>query len=151
MWRRHQRRGPNDGRAEAVPDTPELQAPPQNEFDAYLTGGYVRWLVCNRQPVPGWAWINRVAHGELDDLRELASALNHRSRAAVEMDVWQQVAALLAKHVLTTAGDEDQLRDLQLRVLVPLELRLADEWWTPLRPTDLATTVLAALQDSRRR
>ena len=132
-------------------DTPDPQAPPQNEFDAYLTGAYVRWLVCNRQPVPGWAWINVVAHGELDDLRDLASALNDRSLAAVKLDMWQQVAAFLAKDVLTAAGDDDLLRDLQQRVLVPLELRLADEWWTPLRPIDLARTVLAALQDSRRR
>lgn len=65
--------------------------------------------------------------------------------------MWRQVAAFLAKDIVTSAGDDQQLRDLQLRVLVPVELRLADEWWSPLRPIDLATTVLAALQDSRRR
>ena len=53
MWRRHQRKGPSDPRPETVADTPDPQAPPQNEFDAYLTGAYVRWLECNGQPVPG--------------------------------------------------------------------------------------------------
>ena len=151
MWRRRGRRGWSGPAVESAADRSGPRALPQNEFDAYLDGSYVTWLLSNGQPVPGWAWLNRVAHGQLDDIRAMATHLRRLPATREEVGAWQQVAAFLAKEVVAAAGDEEQLLDLQRRVLVPVELHLAEEWWAALKPIDLATTVVAALHDSRRR
>ena len=56
----------------------------------------------------------------------------------------------MANEVLTVASDASRLIDLQQRVLVPLELRLAEKWSGAVAPTATATMVLVALQDPAR-
>ena len=151
MWRRRDRKGRNGPAAQSEAETWDPQGQPQNEFEAYLEGSYVTWLVSNGHSVPGWAWLNRVAHGQLEELRTMATHLRRLPAAREEVGAWQQVAAFLAKEVVAAAGDDEQLLDLQRRVLVPIELHLAEDWWAALKPIDLATTVVAVLHDSRRR
>ena len=121
-----------------------------NEFDSYLAGSYVDWLLRNNQPIPAWAWVNSVAHAHFDDLRELASGVDRLPCGRSGLEPWRLVSAFVASEVLAAAPDESTLVDLQERVLVPHELHLADSWWAAVTPKDVVTTVLIALQNAAR-
>ena len=121
-----------------------------NEFDSYLAGAYIDWLLRNNQPIPAWAWVNRVAHAPLDDLQELASGVDYSPCSREGLEPWRIVTTFIASEVLATARDESTLAYLQQRVLVPLELHLAESWWAAVTPREIAATVLVALQNAAR-
>ncbi|MHB8440225.1 MAG: hypothetical protein ACYDD4_13860 [Acidimicrobiales bacterium] len=61
---------------------------------------------------PAWAWINVFAHGSSDQISALVSG--QRGRAS----------AFLAQEILGVARHDEDLRYLQRRALVPIELEL---------------------------
>lgn len=140
MWRRDPGRdGPQDA------DDRALSA--GNEFDSYLSGSYADWLMRRHRSVPAWAWVNRLAHGTIDELDELRAGVFAPVATTTDVSLWHQVLTFLASEVLDRAVDHDELRELQRTVLVPVELRLADQWWYALAPIDVVTIVLVALHN----
>jgi hypothetical protein len=121
-----------------------------NEFDSFLAGAYIDWLLRNNQPIPAWAWVNRVAHAGIDDLEELASGVDYSPCSREGLEPWRIVTTFIASEVVAAAGDETTLAYLQQRVLVPLELHLAESWWAAVTPREVAATVLVALQNAAR-
>lgn len=80
-----------------------------------------------------WLWMNRLAHGSLRDVRELADASPPGGFGPVE-ESWTCALARLAQGVLAHVGTERELRELQRRALWPLEDDLIES------PSMLATT-----------
>ena len=141
----HRTAGERTGLQGAGGEHDDGASPFDNEFDAYLGGTYVDWLAAAGQAIPTWAWLNRIAHASLDQLRSLADA---DAPADLHNDaaLWRVLTGFLANEVLARVADETQLEALQRDALVPLELRLAERWWAPFAPVDVATAVLVALQ-----
>lgn len=125
--------------------------PSIGEFDAYLSGVYADWLMRTHQPVPAWAWVNRLAHSTTAELRHISHGSGLPPTNDSDVVLWHQVVVFLAREVLDHVADDGQLRDVQRRVLIPLELRLADKWWYALPPLDVATLVLVALENAPHR
>lgn len=146
-WLRRTHHQAQDRQSTGVPSEPTL--PFDSEFDAYLAGGYAEWSLAHGQSVPAWAWMNRIAHASLVDLRATTdrSAVSENDPDLVP---WELTTRFLIQEVLATATDDEALHELQQRVLVPVELGLAKEWWRTLAPKDLATLVMVALQDAQR-
>lgn len=91
-----------------------------DECDAYVAGRFQGYLEANGKPVPGWAWINSIAHGDVKAVRELAQTMDRSGGP-------QAAVADLAKQVLRMIDQgHETLPDLQLRVLIPLESALID-------------------------
>lgn len=97
-----------------------------SECEAYLSGDYLRWLLTAGLPVAGWAWLNRAAHGDLDDLRHHVAELGVPSQACCFPH-----AALLVEAMVVTTTAADDLHDLQLDLLIPLELEVMSQTVSP--------------------
>lgn len=91
------------------------------DSEAFLTGRLAEALAERGEPVPVWAWVNVLAHGDVQGLRRAAATIDgrHGSRP------WRHARSRLARRVLALACDEEELRTLQAEVLAPLELDLA--------------------------
>lgn len=116
------------------------------ECGAFLTGRYAQELDDSRDPVPAWAWLSILAHGDEDDLAAFASE-DRRRRPPREAAIWRQAVGFLALEVLSQARrGRCPLVELQRTTLVPLELRLtaADTRVAP-DPAGFVTMVLGAL------
>lgn len=140
MSRRHRSNGSSE-------DPADRATGPEDEFDAYLAGAYVNWLMRAHQSVPAWAWVNCLAHAGIVELDAMTRGIVPGAEPGVDASLWHHVVTFLAKEVLDRAEDGPALRELQRQVLVPVELRLADHWWDALAPIDVATIVLVALQN----
>lgn len=91
-----------------------------DECSAYVTGRFQNYLEWNRQPVPGWAWVNSLAHGDLLMVRRLAEATDRSGGP-------QAAVREIARQVLRIVDEgHETLEDLQHRVLVRLESALAE-------------------------
>lgn len=102
-----------------------------DECEAYVAGRFQGYLEQNGQPVPGWAWINSIAHGDLKAVREIAQATDRSGGP-------QEAVTDLAKQVLRIIDHgHETLPDLQLRVLIPLESALIETRPTAI-PVDAA-------------
>ena len=112
-----------------------------DECAAVLEGRYADALAGAGMPVPMWTWVNLLAHGTEDELREAAGTLGASER-------WVQARAFLAGEVLDAASAPGaSLRALQHEVLVPLELALAAAPGTrPSTSGALVAQVTGALQ-----
>lgn len=145
MWRRHARQSGHDS-PQPTRDERVMDPAIENEFDAYLAGRYVEWARSRGRSVPTWAWVNRVAHATMPELERLV----HPSFQSADGDVrlWDRVVTFLAEEILNRATDEPSLQDVQQRVLIPVELCLAEDWAIELAPIDLATLVMVALQNA---
>lgn len=125
------------------------------DCEAFVAGRYAEHLERLGCPVPTWAWLNGLAHGDLDRLESLAAGRLkqvgwHRSGLRLA-STWPSAVAFLAGEVLdlVRSGRAD-LGELQLRVLRPLE---EDVWCRPERhphrPNQLVSAVLADLRRGR--
>lgn len=117
------------------------------ECEAVLSGRYAEHLEDRQRRVPGWAWLNLLAHGTAEDLQ---SANGRGGPAATQR--WRDARAYLAGEVLgAVAPGGATLGNLQRDVLVPLELRLASPERTSVpTPGELVSCLLAALDAYRR-
>ena len=116
-----------------------------DECELFLLGRYVEHHRTLHRPVPAWVRLNVLAHATTDELAA--------TRPATGLDAeseWATVTAHLAREILdVVGGDPDRLRDLQLRALVPLELRLAIRSQIVLRPAQLVQLVTHELERCR--
>jgi hypothetical protein len=81
-----------------------------------------------------WAWLNPIAHGDLDQVR--AAAANVDAPQGV-----QHLQSVVAKAVLN-AVPPSELARVQREVLVPLELQLMGAPTSPRRVLELVTSAL---------
>lgn len=100
------------------------------ETEAFLSGDYARYLRSRRHGVPGWAWLNSFAHGQLPSLLETQRsphALTSVSRSRGTDRAWLQAQSILGRDLLKIVQDDPQrLVLVQQSTLVPLELRLME-------------------------
>lgn len=112
MWRKKE---PRDNRsAEAVARACNSLI---DESAAFLSGRYADYLMTHKLPIPAWAWLNGLSHGNGDEIRALA--MNDCTGPSA-------VIAELAAQIVTLMDTERlSLSFIQNRILIPLELRLA--------------------------
>ena len=119
--------------------------------EAFLSGNYANHLRSHRRDVPGWAWLNAIAHGDLANVREtqrLTHVLPSVSGIVGVERSWVYAQDVLRRDLLTIVqGDQRRLKLLQLSILVPLELRLMElETKTHLTAYELVQATRAALR-----
>ena len=93
------------------------------DCEAFLAGHVAERIEGRAASVPAWAWTNLLAHGSEHDLRSERAVV--RPRQVTSDDEWRAARSYLAVEVLNLAAEFGSLADLQRRVLVPLEQRLA--------------------------
>jgi hypothetical protein len=106
------------------------------ESEAFLAGRYYEFepkKECQR--VPGWLWINPLAHAERSELERLAHTSSGRPHSLA-------LLSYLADEVLLCVGDDDNaLKKLQRDTLVPLELAALTDARCQ-EPIELTKTIL---------
>ena len=119
------------------------------DAEAFLSGDYANHLCRQRDIVPGWAWLNTFAHGDLRSLRRARRPQVIGPSAAVSppAEEWGIARQVLADELLElVAGDSEMLAHLQEIVLVPLEFLLMHE--EDLTAFELVQFTRAALRSS---
>jgi len=120
-----------------------------NEFDAFLGGRYIDYLLQNGLAVPTWAWVNEVAHATHDELEAIAAETRYREDQPLAL-AWQRAIGAIARQLVAEAdGDDCRLQELQTQVLVPVELALAQDWDRPVHPAKVRDLVLWTLASRR--
>jgi hypothetical protein len=98
------------------------------DAEAFLSGEYANHLRRHRDAVPGWARLNRLAHGDLSNLQQCRRPFAATKSAAFAdwpEESWRRAQQLLASELLDLVdNDPDKLSHVQRSVLVPLELRM---------------------------
>jgi hypothetical protein len=117
-----------------------------SECDLFLAGRYGEHLRCAGRPVPSWAWVNRLAHVSMSELRAIADGSSDGSAPPA----WARTARFLAAEILQRVDNDDELKALQRDVLVPLELDLAEQWFAAVAPGEVAQRVTIELVRSRK-
>jgi len=131
-------------RSDPTPTATQLAA----EAEAFLTGRVRDALREQMEPVPAWAAVNVLAHGDLDTLRRLAAGV---ASGESSPDIWVEPLAVLAPQILMFANEEPaSLRELQSEVLIPLEARVLALHETRISPSELVVSCRAALRHDRR-
>ncbi len=91
------------------------------ECEAFLSGHYAQHLEHDGRLVPDWAWLNVLAHGSEQDVRDLAAQRWGAADGGLRL-AW----AFVAQDLLTEAQSRgDEVIELQQSTLVPLEIELA--------------------------
>lgn len=98
------------------------------DTEAFLSGRLLERAREIGEPweIPGWYWLNAVAHGSPERLRTLASE-TARTPGTPEVRMTYPAARALLAHDLLFAGGGSlaRLEQIQRELLVPLELDLA--------------------------
>lgn len=128
------------------------------ECEAFLSGSFADFQGSRRQPVEAWAWVNRVAHAEPEELRALASRSTMwrdggLRRGGFRTRRWRRAVSDMARDLLSLAeGKPRIIKRLQGRALVPLELELAARGNRyPVTPEVLVAKARGALYRSKAR
>ncbi|HET6950441.1 MAG TPA: hypothetical protein VFI47_08700 [Acidimicrobiales bacterium] len=121
------------------------------EVEAFLTGRLVEHLLATGRPVPAWAALNRLAHGALEDVIELAQPGDEVMAGRDRREAgWQRGQRALAAHLVASTATPGDVVDVQWEVLVPLELWLIErsrsETITSRRILEIAVETLVAYQ-----
>lgn len=115
------------------------------EVEAFLKGDSGRWFMARGRDVPTWSYLNRVAHADSDELRQLAAWAP--DGALVDIS-WRETIGLLAKELIEVANaDPASIRRIQLDRLVPLESQLISSRATIVAPRQLLAWGQACLHD----
>ena len=84
---------------------------------AFFSGRYADYLTSHKLPIPAWAWLNGLSHGNGDEIRALAMS-ECTGPSAVIAELAAQIVTLMDTERLSPSF-------IQSRILIPLELRLA--------------------------
>ena len=93
-----------------------------DETEAFLAGRSLeitRAAGGENRAVP-WMWLNALAHGPYDRVRELSLGV----MATGEQAAWRNMRLRVAQELVKRCRNTEELTQLQHSVLVPLELRL---------------------------
>ena len=102
-----------------------------DECEAFLSGSFADLQGSRRRPVEAWAWVNRVAHAEPEEVKALAArsaVWRGRGfwRGGLRTRRWKRAVSDIARDLVSLSeGKPRVIRRLQARALVPLELELA--------------------------
>jgi hypothetical protein len=122
------------------------------DAEAFLSGHYADGLRQRGEPVPGWAWLNRLAHGDLTQIGQVRRSLDMTPTGSSSWseEAWRTAEALLTNELLELVGDDaTSLSHVQRAVLVPLELELIEtEPSIGLTALELLQAARAALRPS---
>ena len=88
------------------------------ECEAFVTGRYYEVLLGQHQPVPPWAWINALAHGERCEVERIASLPPARPNSMAFLSY------MACEVILHASTDDATLRLVQESALIPLEMEL---------------------------
>ncbi|MFI5040255.1 MAG: hypothetical protein ACHQNA_00145 [Acidimicrobiales bacterium] len=134
MWGRSRKH--NDPEADAV----------VAEAQALLAGRAADRHSAAADPVPGWAWVNCLAHAGMEDLNGLVDG----ARIA-QPSGWAGAMSFLAHELIATGRTSEGVAELQRAALIPLELDLLSPGTpTPSTPGRLVAVVQARLDDHQR-
>ena len=100
------------------------------DADAFLAGRLLERAHDIGEPweIPGWYWLNAVAHGTPERLGEIAAEPRAAPDSPDVRMTYPMVRRLLAHDVLLAGGgSRTQLEQIQRELLVPLELDIAGE------------------------
>ena len=107
-----------------------------DETEAFLNGSLTELRAAQLRPIAPWMIVNRLAHGDIADLRGLLDGKTSPiSMVAVPRgynQAWIMGERALALRLLEAGHDAAQIRRVQHDVLVPLELQLISESTTDL-------------------
>ena len=141
-----------------------------SETEAFLSGDALSLFQRSGRVAPAWAWLNALAHGDLDCIRRVRKVCTKESAALSDLqeeawtvsdpleDSWREVAMRQedwrsAERVLTdellelVEDDSEMLRRIQESALLPLELQMLDpEGRDALSPFELVQSTRAALR-----
>ena len=121
------------------------------DCEAFLAGRYLEHVDPPAGLAPPWTWMNLLAHGTVEQLAAALAMSGSGAPSDRSSRTWHDARAFLATEVLEAAGGEPgRVRDLQARVLVPLELDLVDVNDVDLSPRAMVSAVVRALEDDRR-
>ena len=99
-----------------------------SDAEAFLSGDYENHVRRHDRRVPGWARLNRFAHGDLRIVRRARRPFAATKSAAFAdwpEEAWRSAQRIVASELLALVGDSPGLLlQLQRSVLVPLELEL---------------------------
>jgi hypothetical protein len=100
-----------------------------------------------RRMAPAWAYLNQLAHSNVEDLVRLARRC-HDDRSSV----WDETVSYLAAELLGFDGRPEAIVNIQREVLIPIELDvLAGRKDSLGAPPEFVSVVLRALQQHRTR
>lgn len=121
-----------------------------DDVESYLRGSYLEDGRPLPFPTPAWCWLNRLAHGELSDLKALCRQGEFGRQKGTEAP-WRMARQLLALEILLVCeGKEPALRRLQQEVLIPLESKLIDDRSNgPGSPAEFLFEIRSLLEASR--
>lgn len=118
-----------------------------DEVEAVVAGRLVEHLVAERRAVPPWAALNRMAHGDLEQLRAVLTEPDDAGAPSGDwVRPWVVSERVLTFRLLCAAHDADELRVLQQMVLVPFEWSLIERYKTaPITVRDVFQAATEAL------
>lgn len=112
-----------------------------DECEAWLAGRWAEYRAGRGEPVPSWAWLNRVAHASEKAVRSMTRM------PAVNCDEWFRLRGCVAESLVTEAAQRGlSVPDLQRSVLLPIECALfQDDTHYRFGNPELIVWILAAL------
>jgi hypothetical protein len=140
MWHRGNRSGTQAG---SKASEPELIG----ECEAFLSGRLSHHFAQHHQAVPGWAWLNVLAHGGEG---QIVALVDDDRRSSPGERAWRQALVYSAAEVTASAqATGASLDEIQRAVLVPLELDLIAEHGDRLDPGKMVGALLDRLDRYR--
>lgn len=117
-----------------------------SECEAFLAGRFAGVFDQRGEPVPPWAWLNRLAHAPREQIQALAATAGPPRRLGQRPSDWRDAVATVAVDLLGLAPDDQSLHSLQLSALLPVELALmGDKAGLAGTPQELLRTARFAL------
>jgi hypothetical protein len=120
------------------------------DTEAFLSGDFANHSRRCDGAVPGWARLNRFAHGDLQSVRDARRSFPQGSAAVADgqEETWRKAQRLLADELLAVVGgDPELLAAVQRTALVPLELQLIEtESTRAVTASELVRSTRAALR-----
>jgi hypothetical protein len=133
-----------------------LRRPPTDPLaalEAYRAGRYAEHLLDLGAAIPGWAWVNALAHGNVLDIAAAALASPNPASVPEPYRPWFRARSAMAQALMrVTVRRGTRLRDVQRAVLLGMELELAATAEVLERdPVEVTALVLEALESDRPR
>lgn len=115
--------------------------------EAFLSGTSARHLRRRRSDVPGWAWLNTLAHGDAFRIVEIASGCGPDRSWRAGTRRWRQALVFIASQMLESSGGRPSaVGEIQMGVLQPLEERMMrGDPEAPRTPEQLVAAALSAM------
>ena len=117
------------------PGDKDVDSALSDECAAFLAGRWADERDDPERPLPMWAWLNLVAHGDLERIRATAARTDGAPHGS------DQLQSVLASAVIS-AIPAGELTRVQRDVLVPLELERMSTPSSPRRVLELVSTAL---------